>query len=201
MPRRVTMTLLEQVLGIEISLGTIQQCWENVSAAVEQPCEELKQQLPQEPVVNTDTTGWRKNGDKRCLHAFVAIAFVYYTVARTQGSEFLKQILGPVFAGILCSDRFSAYLKYHKGTAQFCWSHFKRNLLGVLEFTKKTEVERFCRDALALQGRLFRLWHQFKGGSIDRPTLIRRALSIEMKFFDLAERHLDDAFGLGRPPK
>jgi transposase len=193
MPRRVTMALLEQVLGIEISLGTIQQCWENVSAAVEQPCDQLRQQLPNEPVVNTDTTGWRNNGDKRCLHAFVAAAFVYYTVALTQGSEFLQQILGPVFAGILCSDRFSAYVKYHKGTAQFCWSHFKRNILGVLEFTKKTDVERFCRDALALQARLFRLWHKFRGGAIDRQALIDKALSIEKKFFALAEQHLDAA--------
>jgi transposase len=191
MPRRVTMELLEQVLGIEVSLGTIQQCWENVSAAVEQPCDQLLHQLPDEPVVNTDTTGWRNNGDKRYLHAFVAAAFAYYTVASTQGSEFLKQILGPVFAGILCSDRFSSYLKYHKGTAQFCWAHFKRNILGVLEFTKKTEVEQFCRDVLALHARLFRLWRKYRDRQIDRHTLKARALSIEHTFFALAKRHLE----------
>jgi len=25
-----------------------------------------------------------------------------------------------------CSDRFGAYLKYHKGQAQFCWAHLER---------------------------------------------------------------------------
>jgi transposase len=193
MPRRVTLALLEQVLGVEISLGTVQQCWENVSAAVEEPCEQVREQLARERVVNTDTTGWRNNGKNRYLHAFVAATFAYYAIAVTQGSAFLKQILGPVFAGILCSDRFSSYVKYHKGTAQYCWSHFKRNILGVLEFTKKTEVERFCRNALALQARLFRLWHKFRQGGIDRPTLIQRAVRIEQEFFGLAERHLESA--------
>lgn len=191
MPRRVTMDLVEKVLGIEVSLGTVQQCWENVSAAVAEPCDQLREQLPQEPVVNTDTTGWKNNTEKRCLHAFVAASFAYYVIALTQGSEFLKEILGPVFAGILCSDRYSSYLKYHKGTAQFCWSHFKRNILGVLEFTKKTEVERFCRDVLALQARLFRLWRKYRERKIDRQTLKHRAFPIEKKFFALAQQHLE----------
>jgi hypothetical protein len=68
-----------------------------------------------------DETGWRTNGDKRYLWAFVALRFVVYTVAGTRGSEVLVRLLGTVFRGVLCSDRFSAYLKYHSGKAQFCW--------------------------------------------------------------------------------
>ena len=191
MPRRVTEKLLEQVLGIDISLGSTQQCWEQASAAVEEPCREVEQQLANEPVLNLDDTGWRNNGKKRYIHTFVAASFVFYTVAVTRGSELLRQILGPVFAGILCTDRFSAYLKYHKGNGQFCWAHLKRNILGVLEFTKNTEVERFCRNALAQHARLFRLWHKYREGKIDRPTLRSRALSIEKRLYLLAECHLD----------
>jgi hypothetical protein len=83
-------------------------------------------------VLNLDETGWRTNGDKRFLWAFVAARCVVYTVAASRGSEVLIGLLGPVFHGILCGDRFSAYLKYHKGTAQFCWAHLKRNLLGIV---------------------------------------------------------------------
>jgi hypothetical protein len=97
-----------------------------------------------------------------------------------------------VFQGVLCSDRFSAYLKYHSGKAQFCWAHLKRNLLGIVEFTKSSAAERFCRDALAQHARLFRLWHKFRGGQIDRNQLLRRSLPIQKKIFELAERHLDN---------
>ena len=114
-----------------------------------------------------------------------------YTVAATRGSEVLVGLLGAVFQGILCSDRFSAYLKYHKGKAQFCWAHLKRNLLGMVEFTKSSAVERFCRDALAQHARLFRLWHKFRGGQIDRSQLILRSLPIQKRIVELAERHLD----------
>jgi transposase len=191
MPRRVVEALLVQVLGIEISLGSTQKCWEEASQAVAGPCQELEQQLKDEPVLNVDETGWRTNGAKRFLWAFVAARYVVYTVAATRGSEVLSRLLGAVFQGILCSDRFSAYLKYHSGKAQFCWAHLKRNLLGIVEFTKSSEVERFCRDALAEHARLFRLWHKFRGGQIDRRQLLLRSIPIQERLFALAERHLD----------
>jgi transposase len=193
MPRRVVEALLGQVLGIEISLGSTQKCWEEASQAVAAPCQELQQQLKQEPVLNIDETGWRTNGDKRFLWAFVAARYVVYTVAATRGSEVLIRLLGSVFQGILCSDRFSAYLKYHSGKAQFCWAHLKRNLLGIVEFTKSSAVERFCRDALAEHARLFRLWHKFRSGQIDRNQLVLRSIPIEKRIFVLAERHLDSS--------
>jgi transposase len=191
MPRRVVEALLAQVLGIEISLGSTQKCWEEASQAVAVPCQELERQLRTEPVLNADETGWRTNGDKRFLWAFVAAHYVVYTVAATRGSQVLIRLLGPVFQGILCSDRFSAYLKYHKGRAQFCWAHLKRNLLGMLELTKSSEVERFSRDALAQHARLFRLWHKFRGGQIDRRQLLLRSIPIQKRIVELAERHLD----------
>src|SRR5271157_1272916 len=191
MPRRVVEALLGQVLGIEISLGSTQKCWEEASQAVAAPCQELERQWKDEPVLNVDETGWRTNGAKRFLGAFVAARYVVYTVAATRGSEVLIGLLGAVFQGVLCSDRFSAYLKYHSGKAQFCWAHLKRNLLGIVEFTKNSAVERFCRDALAQHARLFRLWHKFRGGQIDRSQLRLRSIPIQKRIFALAERHLD----------
>ena len=193
MPRRVVEALLQQVLGVEMSLGSTQKCWEEASQAVALSCQELEEQLKDEAVLNVDETGWRTNGDKRYLWAFVASQFVVYTVAATRGSEVLTGLLGAVFRGVLCSDRFSAYLKYHSGKAQFCWAHLKRNLLGIMDLTKNSAVERFCRDALAAHARLFRLWHKFRGGQIDRRQLLLRSLPIQQLIFTLAEHHLDSS--------
>ena len=193
MPRRVVERLLEQALGIEISLGSTQKCWEEASEAVAAPCQELERKLKDEPVINADETGWRTNGDKRFLWVFLAAHYVVYTIEATRGSAVLIRLLGSVFQGILCSDRFSAYLKYHKGRAQFCWAHLKRNILGVLELTKNNEVEQFCRDALAEHAKLFRLWHKFRAGRIDRRQLQLRSIPIEKRLFALGERHLDSS--------
>jgi transposase len=197
MPRRMVQELLEQVLGIPLSLGSIQNSWEEASQAVAEPCAELERQLPHEPVVNSDETGYRTSGEKRWLWALVAANFVFYKIALTRGAEVLVQLLGEVFAGILCSDRCASYLKYHKGEGQFCWAHFKRNILGIQEIGKTTDAERFCRDALALHARLFRLWHRFRDGPgvrygpLTREQLIAKSIPLEKKFFALADRYLN----------
>lgn len=134
------------------------------------PCRELEQKLKDELGIKADETGWRTNGDKRFLWVFLAAQYVY-TIKTTRSSAGLIRLLGSVFQGILCSDRFSGYLKYHKGRAQFCWAHLKRNIPEVLELTKNNEVEQFCRDALAEHAKLFRLWHKFRDGRIDRSQL------------------------------
>jgi transposase len=197
MPRRVVRELLGQVLAIPLSLGSIQNSWEEASETVAEPCAELERQLPNEPVVNCDETGYRTSGEKRWLWALVAANFVFYKIALTRGAEVLVQLLGEVFSGILCSDRCASYLKYHKGDGQFCWAHFKRNILGIQEIGKTTDAERFCRDALALHARLFRLWHRFRDGPgvrygpLTRQQLIAKSIPLEKKFFALASRYLD----------
>jgi len=193
MPRRKTEELLKSVTGISISLGSTQKAVEETSAAL-QPChQELQQQLPKEPVLNGDETGWRSDGEKRWLWVLVARSFAFFIVAKSRSSEVLRQLLGPTFLGILCSDRFSAYIKYHKGIAQFCWAHLKRDLLGIQDLGRTTEGDRFSRDALALHARLFRLWHRFRAGDLDQNQLILKSIPLEKRFFALAENHLDSA--------
>ena len=65
--------------------------------------------------------------------------------------------------------------------------------MGVLELTKNNEVEQFCRDALAEHAKLFRLWHKFRDGRIDRSQLKLRSIPIEQRLFALGERHLDSS--------
>jgi hypothetical protein len=197
MPRRVVLESLEHVLGIPLSLGSVQKVWEEAGEAVAEPYEELARQLPREPVLNSDETSYRTNGEKRWLWALVASSFVFYRVAATRGAEVLVALLGEIFEGILCSDRYAGYTAYHKGEAQFCWAHFKRNILGVQEIAKSTDAERFCRDALALHAQLFRLWHRFRAGPAtrypiaDRQELILKSLPLQRKFFALGEKYLD----------
>jgi hypothetical protein len=204
LPRRLVEAMLADVLGIEISLGSTQKAWEEVSQAVDQPVQQLQKQLPREAVLNVDETGWRTNGDKRWIWALVAQQFVFYVVAATRGAEVLVSLLGTVFRGILCSDRWVVYLTYHSGRMQLCWAHLKRNILGVAEYARSPSARQFCRDALAIVARLFRLWYRFRGSlrdrrgnpqPMDRRQLIEKSIPLQKKLFALAEAHLDDADG------
>ncbi len=199
LPRLVVQRLLEGALHIPMSLGSTQHAWEEASAAVAAPCEELELALREQPVLNGDETGHRTNGDKRWLWTLVAPTFVFYTIATSRGADVLRRLLGPTFAGILGSDRLPTYLTYAAGRRQLCWSHFTRNLLSAQELAQTASATRFCREALALQRQLFRLWHRFRedpharGAPLTRQELIAKAFPIEKKFFALGERYVNAA--------
>ncbi len=199
MPRLVVQRFLEGALQMPISLGSTQNAWEETSAAVAAPYAELEAALRHEPVVNADETGHRTNGEKRWLWTFVARRFVLYRIAASRGSDVLQMVLGETFAGILGSDRLPAYLRDVVGQRQFCWAHVTRNLLSALDLATPPAAKRFCREALALDRRLFRLWHRFRGdpgvrGSpLTRAELVAKVLPIEKRLFALGARHLNAA--------
>lgn len=201
-PRRLVRDLLNSVLGITLSLGSTQKAWEETSAAVAPPYQELEQALPQQPVLNVDETGSRTNGEKRWLWALVAPCFAFFTIVPHRSREVLRRLIGPNFAGVLCCDRFSVYVNYFQdfpGRMQFCWAHLKRNLLGALESVKGWSPKRFCQQALDLHRRLFRLWYRFRGGGsvrgspLSRKQVLRKSIPLQEKFLALAERYLDCA--------
>ena len=200
-PRRLMKNLLEEALGIPLSLGSTQKAWEEASAAVAEPYRELKQALPQQRVLNADETSSHTKAEKRWLWVFVAQTFVFYTIQISRGTEVLLRLLGKEFAGILGNDRYSSYLKYIKENVkalmQFCWAHFKRDLLGAQEVASSRSARRFCKEALALQGKLFRLWHRFRGGvlvrgsPLTRKELMHKSIPLQKRFFALGERYVN----------
>ena len=199
MPRLVVQRLLEGALQIPISLGSTQKAWEEASAAVAAPYQELAEALPQQPVLNGDETGHRTNGAKRWLWTLVAPTFVFYVIATSRGSDVLRRLLGATFGGVLGSDRLPTYVSYASSQRQFCWAHFTRNLLSAQELATTASARRFCREALTLQRRLFRLWHRYRGdprtrgAPLTRDQLIAKARPVEKAFFALGERYVNAA--------
>jgi len=197
MTRRDVHATMRDLFGVDISVGSVQKAWEETSAAVQSPYEELEQALPTEPVVNSDETGSRTNGDKRWVWVLCSPWFVFYHIASSRGVEVLVQLLGEAFAGILCSDRCPTYLSYHRGLAQFCWAHLQRTLNGIKELASTADAVHFARDMLSAVERLFALWYRFRGEAgagerlLSRTELIQQSIPIQKRICRLAARYLD----------
>jgi transposase len=101
MTRRDVSATMQDLFGVDISVGSVQKAWEETADAVEAPYTELEQALPSEPVLNADETGSRTNGDKRWVWVLCSSWFVFYHIASNRGVEVLVQLLGKAFAGIL----------------------------------------------------------------------------------------------------
>jgi DivIVA protein./Transposase IS66 family. len=197
MTRRDVAATLQDLLGVDISVGSVQKAWEEAADAVAEPYTELEQALPNEPVLNSDETGSRTNGEKRWVWVLCAPWFVFFYIASSRGVEVLMQLLGKAFAGILCSDRCPTYLSYHRGLAQFCWAHLQRTLKGIGEYAATPDAVHFARDMLAAVGRLFALWYRFRGEAgpdqnlLTRGELIQQSIPIQKQICRLAEKYLD----------
>jgi transposase len=197
MTRRDVQATLQDLFGVDISVGSVQKAWEETADAVEAPYAEVQEALATEPVIHSDETGSRTNGEKRWVWALCSSWFVFYHIACSRGVAVLVELLGEAFAGILCSDRCPTYLSYHRGLAQFCWAHLQRSLKGIGEFASTADAEHFARDMLSAVERMFGLWYQFRGeaGSgkrlLTRAELIQQSVPIQKKICRLAEKYLD----------
>lgn len=197
MTRRDTRATLQDLFGVDLSVGSVQKAWEETADAVEAPYAELEEALATEPVLNGDETGSRTNGEKRWVWALCSSWFVFYHIACNRGVEVLVELLGKAFAGILCSDRCPTYLSYHRGLAQFCWAHLQRTLKGIGEFASTADAVHFARDMLSAAERMFGLWYQFRGEAgcgerlLTRTELIQQSVPIQRKICRLAKKYLD----------
>lgn len=178
--RRGNHEIAETMLGLPISPASVCGVLEEAGQAVEDTYEELACALPDLPFVNGDETGWRVGASLSWLWIFVAPTFVVFRIG-PRNSKTVAEMLGEDFGGILCCDRFSAYLKAHKGVFQFCWAHLIRNFKGLADTCSKKDAQDFSRWMLAESKRLFEIWHRFRGGDITRSEVIRLSVPIRCR--------------------
>jgi transposase len=179
--RRGCQEIAQTLFGIDISVGCVCNLHEEVSQAIESCCDEIKQTLPREKVLNVDETGWKSKGKRIWLWVFVAPGLAFFTIAASRGAKVLREALGQTFSGILCSDMFSAYNAYHKGLRQICWAHIIRNLKGLKHDCRSPDGVKFSKLTLSEIGRMFRVWYAFKEGLIDRHTLVLKSIPIRAR--------------------
>ena len=181
---------LKILFDVDISLGSCQNLLEETSLSLKDTCDELKEALPESPVINTDETGWHK---KRWLWIFVTAVYMYFHVAKSRGSDVLKEVLGNSYDGILGVDRWGAYSKYHKGRLQLCWEHLKRDFKKIYELGCKIESNEaiiFAETMQKLRKRMMNAWYKFKDGEIDRDILIKKTAHIRYKIRLCLKTHI-----------
>jgi len=93
------------------------------------------------------------------------------------------------FDGIIISDRFSAYLKYHKdrtcGLLQLCWAHIIRDVKALCTEPAYGSSKPFSLLMRQRIGTVFRIWHAHKHNTLSREQLIAltQPILLEMRSF------------------
>jgi transposase len=122
---------LRDVLRITVSRGLLNKVIAKVSAALDEPYEQILARLPNEPVLNVDETGHKDNGERWWTWCFRASLCTLFKIDPTRSGDVLIEVLGEEFKGVLGCDYYSAYRRYMREfdvRVQFCLAHLIRDV-------------------------------------------------------------------------
>ena len=156
------------------------------SAALAPIVEEARAAVQQAAVVNMDETGWRQAKQRAWLWTVVTAALTVFRIDRSRSGAVVEGLLGADFAGVVGSDRWSAYNRFPAERRAICWAHLKRDFQGLVD--RGGEAEPVGRWGLAEIERLFALWHRFRAGEFDRWEQQRRLVPLQARLGRLLRR-------------
>ena len=161
--------LMETLLGVPISLGSIINAEQEVSAALEAPYAQAQEALRHAPVKNVDETGWAQAGKLCWMWAGAAKDVAVFNIAQGRGQAQLRELLGQDIVGIVCSDRHSAYAIIDPLARQSCWAHLKRDFQKWVDWG--TQTYGIGLAGLETVRKVFDAWGKFRAGALDRLGL------------------------------
>lgn len=166
MSKRSVQELLCDFLGVELAVGSVCKVEQNISAALEVPVREAMAHIPKAAVVHADETGWREAKKKAWLWVAATSLVTVFVVARSRGAKVIKDLLGDDFAGVLTTDRWSAYAWVDVSQRQLCWSHLLRDFQGWVD--SDGEGARIGEELIQQARRMFHWWHKVRDGTMSR---------------------------------
>lgn len=183
---REVVNLFGDLFRFPLSLGSVVSLQSHVSAALAPVYEQVQTRVQSAPVLNIDETGWKEAGARRWLWTVVGAMATLFVVANSRGRSVLQTLIGAEFGGIVGSDRARMYLSLPPQRHQLCWAHLVRNVRALSE--RKGSLAVWAADFLVLSELMFRLWHAYRGGTLDRVMLADCLEPIQLALRALLER-------------
>lgn len=182
--------IAESVLGVPISLGTVANLEQEVSAALEPAHREALDEVRQAEVKYADETSWKLWGKLCWLWATATAKIAAFVIHPKRSAEGLKAILGEEIEGIVHSDRWHVYLQVPEERRQLCWAHLKRDFQKIVDGGGPSVW--VGRRGLRIVKELFAAWRPFQAGTITRARLQELLAPLERR---LGKTLLEGAFG------
>jgi transposase len=161
--------LAADLFGAPISLGTIANLEQEVSAALKPAHQEVLQAVRQAEVKFADETSWKLWGKLCWLWAAATANMVAFVIHPKRSAAGLAALLGESIYGILHSDRYNVYLQVPEERRQLCWAHLKRDFQKIVDGDGPSQF--VGRRGLRIVKEVFAAWHAFQKENITRQRL------------------------------
>src|ERR1019366_5209241 len=157
------------VFAAPISLGTVANLEQEVSAAIAPAHQEALEAVRQADVKFADETSWKLWGKLCWLWAAATTNVAVFVIHGKRCALGLAALLGEEIHGILHSDRWTVYLQIPDERRQLCWAHLKRDFQKIVDLGGPSVF--VGRRGLRIVRELFAAWHAFQEGKVTRRKL------------------------------
>lgn len=158
--------VVETVLDVPVSLGTIAALQRQTSQALAASHEAIHQEVRAAEAKYADETGWKLRGQRCWLWVAVTYRAVCYLVQARRNAAARRHLLGDDPKGVVISDRFGAYAGLPLAQRQLCWAHLKRDFQAMAE--RQGEARAAGEGLLGVVTNLFWCWRRLREGKRDR---------------------------------
>jgi transposase len=166
--KRMTQRMMEDVFGVPMSVGTVSQLEHATTGVLAASVAEAQTYVREQAVAHLDETSWRQAGKRAWLWAAVTMWVTVFVVRLSRGGPVARELLGETFAGILVTDRYSAYNWYPVRWRQLCWAHLLRDFEAMR--ARGGRSEEVGEALLAQAHQMFTWWHRVREGTLARST-------------------------------
>jgi transposase len=176
--KRTAVSVMKDLFGVEMSLGSVTACEQAVSETMAEPVAEAHEFVKRQDVVHADETGWRETRARAWLWVAATAAVTVFRICAQRGKEAAKALLGD-FRGTLVTDRWDAYLWYG-GLRQICWAHLLRDFRDMSE--RKGAAGRIGRELERNAKAMFKAWHRVRDGTLTRRGFRQKMAPVRLEF-------------------
>jgi transposase len=167
--KRTTQTLLADLFGVSIGLGTVANLEQATVQAWAEPVAEARASVQAQPTADRDETGWREGRQRAWLWTAVTAWVTVFVVRRSRRATVAQERLGERCWGWLVTDRWSASTWYPTGRRQGWWAHRRRDIEAMIA---RGGCSQESGEALRAQVRLMcQWWHRVRAGTLAPPSV------------------------------
>ncbi|MEB5529296.1 IS66 family transposase [Vibrio cholerae] len=181
---RKIQSLLKEQLGTTFSIGAISEAQTKVASMLTPLHQAIRAGIQKAPMVHIDETSHPRNDESRLRWCWLASSedLVYEKILYSRSSHSAKLILGDAYSGVIISDQCPSYNWIPQGQRQLCWSHIKRNLQQIADYSGGGFTARVGRYLTFITSALFRTRHRFEQNELCHKRYMRRMLRLQKAF-------------------
>jgi transposase len=168
--KRMVVSAMKDLFGVDLALGTVSACEKSVSETVAGPVEAAHAYAQTQPIAHADETGWRQENRRAWLWVLATPLVTVFRIQAQRGKRAAQALLG-TFRGILVTDRWRPY-RWYNGLRQLCWAHLSRDFQAMSEH--RGVSGHIGHELVKRTKKLFKLWYRVRDGTLTRQQFQRK---------------------------